>query len=74
MQTVTISLLPKRAKFAIIWSMGLIFKLDIGLLQISSRTACQRYRQHSIDANPLTRVASAVKSYFAVPAFATVPA
>jgi hypothetical protein len=37
--------------------MGLIFKLDIGPLQISSRTACQRYRQHTLDATVSDRVA-----------------
>ena len=36
---------------------GADFKLDIGPLQISMRTACQRYRQNTIDAKTSDRVA-----------------
>ncbi len=36
-------------------SNGADFKLDIGPLQISSRTACQRYRQNTLDATSETR-------------------
>lgn len=30
---------------------GLNFKLDVGLYQLDQQVACQRYRQHFLDAN-----------------------
>jgi len=31
--------------------MGLNFKLDVGTLRLDQQVACQRYRQHFLDAN-----------------------
>ena len=53
---------------------GLNFKLDVGLYRLDQQVACQRHRQHTINANAFTRVKNFVASAFAQPtlAFATV--
>ena len=51
---------------------GADFKLDVGLYQLDQQVACQRYRQTRINADTFTRVATAVKNFFAPSyAFAT---